>query len=79
MELEQRSDDAQVREYIEEIKTKLREAKEDIERLLGKFDSMPPNKQVAKSFPSIELTHFCVSMKHIVRNGRHVDSQQETE
>lgn len=61
MELEQRSDDAQVREYIAEIKTKLKEAKEDIERLLGKFDSMPPNKQVAKSFPSIELTHFCVN------------------
>lgn len=61
MELEQRSDQAQVREYIEEIKTKLKEAKEDIERLLGKFDSMPSNKQVAKSFPSIELTHFCVN------------------
>lgn len=60
-ELEKRSDDAQVREYIKEIKTKLKEAKEDIERLLGRFDSMPPNKQVAKSFPSIELTHFCVN------------------
>lgn len=61
MELERRSDDAQVREYIEEIRTKLKEAKEDIKRLLGKFDSMPPNKQVAKSFPSVELTHFCVN------------------
>lgn len=61
MELEQRSDDAQVREYIEEIKAKLKEAKEDINRLLGRFDEMPPNKQVAKSFPSIELTHFCVN------------------
>lgn len=61
MELEQRSDQAVVKEYIEEIKTKLKEAKEDIERLLGKFDSMPTNKQVAKSFPSIELTHFCVN------------------
>jgi hypothetical protein len=61
MELEQRSDQAQVREYIAEIKMKLKEAKEDIELLLGKFDSMPPNKQVAKSFPSIELTHFCVN------------------
>lgn len=61
MELEQRSDDVRVREYIEEIKAKLREAKADIERLLGKFDTMPPNKQVAKSFPSVELTHFCVN------------------
>lgn len=61
MELEQRSNDSQVRKYIEEIKTKLKEAKDDIERLLGKFDSMPPNKQVAKSFPSVELTHFCVN------------------
>lgn len=61
MELEQRGDQAVVKEYIEEIKTKLKEAKEDIERLLGKFDSMPTNKQVAKSFPSIELTHFCVN------------------
>lgn len=61
MELEQRSDDAQVREYIEDIKKKLQAAKDDIERLLGKFDSMPPNKQVAKSFPSVELTHFCVN------------------
>lgn len=61
MELQQRSDDAQVREYIAEIRTKLKEAKEEIERLLGKFDSMPPNKHVAKSFPSIELTHFCVN------------------
>lgn len=61
MELEQRSDDSLVREYIEEIKEKLKEAKDDIERLLGKFDSMPPNKQVAKSFPSVELTHFCVN------------------
>lgn len=61
MELEQRSDDAQVKEYIEEIREKLKEAKDDIERLLGKFESMPPNKQVAKSFPSVELTHFCVN------------------
>lgn len=61
MELEKRSDNAQVREYIEETKKKLQEAKEDIERLLGKFDSIPPNKQVTKSFPSIELTHFCVN------------------
>lgn len=61
MELEQRSDDIQVRKYIKEVKEKLREAKEDIERLLGKFDTMPPNKQVAKSFPSVELTHFCVN------------------
>lgn len=61
MELEQRSDDAQVQEYIKEIKSKLKEAKEDIERLLGKFDSTPPNKHVAKSFSSIELTHFCVN------------------
>ena len=61
MELEQRSDDSQVQEYIKEIKKKLKEAKDDIERLLGKFDSMPPNKQVAKSFPSVELTHFCVN------------------
>lgn len=61
MELEQRSDDPQVREYIEEIKKKVKEAKDDIERLLGRFDSIPPNKQVAKSFPSIELTHFCVN------------------
>ena len=61
MELEQRSDNAQVREYIADIKKKLQEAKDDIERLLGKFDSMPPNKQVAKSFPSVELTHFCVN------------------
>ena len=61
MELEQRSDDPQVREYIEEIKKKLEEAKADIESLLGRFDSMPPNKQVAKSYPSVELTHFCVN------------------
>lgn len=61
MELEKRSDNAQVREYIADIKNKLQEAKEDIERLLGKFEAMPPNKQVAKSFPSIELTHFCVN------------------
>lgn len=61
MELEQRSDDPQVQEYIEDIKKKLKEAKDDIERLLGKFDSMPPNKQVAKSFPSVELTHFFVN------------------
>lgn len=61
MELEQRSDNAQVREYIEDVKKKLKAAKDDIERLLGKFDSMPPNKQVAKSFPSVELTHFCVN------------------
>lgn len=61
MELEQRSYDPQVQEYIEDIKKKLKEAKDDIERLLGKFDSMPPNKQVAKSFPSVELTHFCVN------------------
>jgi hypothetical protein len=61
MELEQRNDDAQVREYIEEIRQKLEEARDDIERLLGKFDSMPPNKQVAKSFSSVELTHFCVN------------------
>ena len=61
MELQQRSDDAQVQEYIEDIKKKLKEAKDDIERLLGKFDTMPPNKHVAKSFPSIELTHFCVN------------------
>lgn len=61
MELEQRSDDPQVREYIEEIKRKLQAAKEDIEKLLGNFDSIPPNKQVAKSFPSLELTHFCVN------------------
>lgn len=61
MELEQRSDDAQVRKYIEEIKKKLQTAKDDIERLLGSFDSIPPNKQVAKSFPSVELTHFCVN------------------
>lgn len=61
MELEQRSDDAQVRKYIEGIKKKLEEAKADIERLLGRSDSMPPNKQVAKSFPSVELTHFCVN------------------
>lgn len=61
MELEQRSNDPQVRGYIEEIRRKLREAKEDIEKLLGKFDSLPPNKQVAKSFPSVELTHFCVN------------------
>lgn len=61
MELDQRSDDPQVREYIEEIKKKLKEAKDDIERLLGKFDLMPPNKHVAKSFPSVELTHFCVN------------------
>lgn len=60
-ELEQRSDDSQVREYIEEIKKKLKAAKDDIEQLLGKFDSMPPNKHVAKSFPSVELTHFCVN------------------
>lgn len=49
------------RSIIEDIKKKLKEAKDDIERLLGKFDSMPPNKQVAKSFPSVELTHFCVN------------------
>lgn len=61
MELEQRSDDAKVQEYIKEVKKKLNAAKVDIERLLGKFDSMPPNKQVAKSFPSVELTHFCVN------------------
>lgn len=61
MELQQRSDDSQVQEYIEEIKRKLEEAKNDIERLLGKFDSLPPTKQVAKSFPSVELTHFCVN------------------
>lgn len=61
MELEQRSKDSQVQEYIEEIKEKLKKAKEDIENLLGKFDSIPPNKQVAKSFPSVELTHFCVN------------------
>lgn len=61
MELQQRSDDAQVREYIEDIRKKLQEAKDDIERLLGRFDSMPPNKHVAKSFPSVELTHFCVN------------------
>lgn len=61
MELEQRSDDPRVREYIEEIKKKLEEAKADIELLLGRVDSMPPNKQVAKSFPSVELTHFCVN------------------
>ncbi|MDE6207053.1 MAG: hypothetical protein K2M55_04520 [Muribaculaceae bacterium] len=61
MELEQRSDNAKVREYIADIKKKLREAKDDIERLLGNFESLPPNKQVAKSFPSIELTHFCVN------------------
>lgn len=60
-ELEQRSNDAQVQEYITEIKKKLQDAKEDIERLLGQFDSMPPNKHVAKSFPSVELTHFCVN------------------
>lgn len=53
MELKQRSDNAQVREYIEDIKKKLKEAKDDIERLLGKFEAMPPNKQVAKSFPSV--------------------------
>ena len=51
MELEQRSDDCRVQEYIEEIRKKLKEAKNDIEKLLGKFDSIPPNKQVAKSFP----------------------------
>ena len=61
MELEQRSDDCRVQEYIEEIRKKLKEAKNDIEKLLGKFDSIPPNKQVAKSFPSVELTHFCVN------------------
>lgn len=61
MELQQRSDDAQVQEYITEIKKKLQEAKDDIERLLGRFDFMPPNKHVAKSFPSVELTHFCVN------------------
>lgn len=53
MELKQRSDNAQVREYIEDIKKKLKEVKDDIERLLGKFEAMPPNKQVAKSFPSV--------------------------
>lgn len=61
MELEQRSADPEVREYIEDIRKKLIEAKDDIERLIGRFDSMPPNKQVAKSFPSVELTHFCVN------------------
>lgn len=61
MELQQRGVDAQVQEYIEDVKKKLKAAKDDIERLLGKFDSMPPNKQVAKSFPSVELTHFCVN------------------
>lgn len=61
MELEQRSDDYRVREYIAEVRKKLKEAKDDIERLLGKFESLPPNKQVAKSFPSVELTHFCVN------------------
>lgn len=61
MELEQRSNDPQVREYIEEVRKKLEEAKDDIERLLGNVDLMPPNKQVSKSFPSVELTHFCVN------------------
>lgn len=61
MELEQRSDNPQIRNYIEDIRKKLMAAKDDIEKLLGKFDSMPPNKQVAKSFPSMELTHFCVN------------------
>lgn len=46
---------------IQDISKKLKESKDRIIKKLGSFDYLPLHKQVATSYPAIELSHFCVN------------------
>ncbi len=50
-----------VNDLIKKVSIEIEEARRNIIKQLGNFDSLPTHKQVAKCFPGIELTHFCVN------------------
>lgn len=50
-----------INDLIEKVSSEISDARRNIIKQLGNFDSLPTHKQVAKCFPGIELTHFCVN------------------
>lgn len=56
------SEEAKV--LLTENERKLKEAKDNLKKIIGIIEAFPLHKQVDRSYPAIELSHFCVNEEY---------------
>lgn len=58
-------DNSELKEIVSLKEKEVAEYRKRIEDLLGRKDFPTPHKRVEKSYPAIELSHFCVNQSYI--------------